>query len=248
MSARAGGRRALGWLAFLIGTIVVLRAAASGTLAAPPLRSLDALAAWADARSPVPTAVAMVRFAAEIAAWYLLGLTALYGAAALLRSGGVTALADALAVPGARRLVRGGLGLGLLASTAAGASNTDDHADARAPSTAMMQPVAVGAGDPGTARMAPQSPVAERSEGEHATPAPEPGAGEAPPTTWVVDHGESLWTIATDVLAGALGRAPSDAEVDPYWRSLVDANRGRLVDDGDPDLILPGQVFELPPL
>jgi nucleoid-associated protein YgaU len=33
-----------------------------------------------------------------------------------------------------------------------------------------------------------------------------------------------------------------------YWRSLVDANRDRLVVAGDPDLIFPGQQLVLPPV
>jgi nucleoid-associated protein YgaU len=33
-----------------------------------------------------------------------------------------------------------------------------------------------------------------------------------------------------------------------YWAQLVDANRDRLVDPDDPDLLLPGQVLVLPPV
>ena len=33
-----------------------------------------------------------------------------------------------------------------------------------------------------------------------------------------------------------------------YWRRLIEANRGRLVDPDDPDLVLPGQRFVLPAL
>jgi nucleoid-associated protein YgaU len=32
-----------------------------------------------------------------------------------------------------------------------------------------------------------------------------------------------------------------------YWRRLIDANRDRLVDPGNPDLLLPGQELVLPP-
>jgi len=39
---------------------------------------------------------------------------------------------------------------------------------------------------------------------------------------------------------------PTDAEVEPYWRRLIDLNRSRLVDPGNPDLIFPTQVFDLP--
>ncbi|PLS75238.1 MAG: hypothetical protein CYG61_08380, partial [Actinobacteria bacterium] len=42
-------------------------------------------------------------------------------------------------------------------------------------------------------------------------------------------------------------RAPSDAEVDAYWRRLVDANRAILRDPANPDLLYPGQVLTVPP-
>jgi nucleoid-associated protein YgaU len=39
---------------------------------------------------------------------------------------------------------------------------------------------------------------------------------------------------------------PSDAEVDDYWTRLIAVNRVRFAHGGDPDLVFPGQVFELP--
>jgi nucleoid-associated protein YgaU len=39
---------------------------------------------------------------------------------------------------------------------------------------------------------------------------------------------------------------PSDAEVDDYWTGLIAVNRSRLAHLDDPDLVFPGQVFELP--
>ncbi len=44
------------------------------------------------------------------------------------------------------------------------------------------------------------------------------------------------------------GALPSDAEVVPYWLSLIQANRSTLADEGNPDLVYPGQVFTLPPV
>ena len=53
--------------------------------------------------------------------------------------------------------------------------------------------------------------------------------------------------LAEATLAQVWGRRPTDAEVAPYWRTVVEANRRRLVDPANPDLIRPGQVFTLPP-
>lgn len=242
----------IGWTVLLVGAVLLLRASAGGDLAPPPLDSLGAVGDWVDARDPATAAIALVRFAAELAGWYLLGLTALYGLASGLRSGGLASLADALAAPGAARLVRSGLGLGLLASTAAGAATTTDDRAATT-STAIMRPL----NDDGTAWMVPEG--AESPEDPSTSPSPAetmptaettPTAGStvatARRTTWTVSSGESFWSIAEDVLEEALGRPPSDAEIDPYWRALIETNRHRLVDPADPDLIHPGQVFELP--
>jgi nucleoid-associated protein YgaU len=63
-----------------------------------------------------------------------------------------------------------------------------------------------------------------------------------------VQQGDSLWTIARDHLAEVRGRraaALSDREVAAYWVTVVGANSGGLR-SGDPDLIYPGEVVELP--
>lgn len=66
--------------------------------------------------------------------------------------------------------------------------------------------------------------------------------------THVVTSGESLWRIASAHLQASLARSPLDAEVVPYWRELIEANRDRLPDRDDPDLILPGQELLVPPV
>lgn len=65
---------------------------------------------------------------------------------------------------------------------------------------------------------------------------------------WHVSPGESFWSIACDALVDAWGRRVSEDEIGPYWRRLVEANEDRLVEPTNPDLILPGQQFVLPPV
>lgn len=239
MTRRAG--RALAWLLGLLAAGIALRLAATGDLAAPPLGSLDDLTGWADAREPVATSVAIVRLVAEAAVWYVLALSALHAASSAVRLAGGHRLADALALPGARRLVQAGLGFGLAAASSVGgrdevsAPDAVTMAPAKAPlvtqtrvderrGTATMRPHLADQVAPGVAQMAPV------------------------PTTWTVAAGDSFWSIAEELLADAWQRPPSDAEIDPFWRALVERNRGRLADPADPDLIHPGQVFEVPPL
>ena len=76
--------------------------------------------------------------------------------------------------------------------------------------------------------------------------APEPTAG----TTQTVARGEHLWSIAARRVATATGKSPGDltaAEVAPYWLRVVEVNRPRLR-SGNPNLVFPGEVVELPPL
>lgn len=65
-------------------------------------------------------------------------------------------------------------------------------------------------------------------------------------TSVVVEPGDHLWKISEEHLAGVLGRHAEDAEVDPYWRSVIETNRDLLA-SGDPDLIYPGETVTLPP-
>lgn len=69
----------------------------------------------------------------------------------------------------------------------------------------------------------------------------------ADPDTWDVAKGDHFWGIAETTLADAWGRQPTDAEIVPFWRELIEANTDRLLPPGDPDLIYPGQQFTVPP-
>ncbi|MCZ7532607.1 MAG: LysM peptidoglycan-binding domain-containing protein [Acidimicrobiia bacterium] len=63
-----------------------------------------------------------------------------------------------------------------------------------------------------------------------------------------VEAGDNFWKIAKATLETAWGRAPTGSEVSGYWRDLVESNRNRLSPPHDPNLIFPGQRFELPPI
>src|SRR5262245_48841972 len=82
------------------------------------------------------------------------------------------------------------------------------------------------------------------------SPAPEVGAGTSPlpqpGNTWVVGPGDSFWCIAEDVLASPRGDPPDERDVERYWRRLVDANRARLVDPGNPICLCPGRSWSCP--
>lgn len=65
------------------------------------------------------------------------------------------------------------------------------------------------------------------------------------PDRYTVTPGDHLWGIAEQALADPLGRTPSSGELLGYWRQVLAANSSRLA-SGDPDLIFPGEVIDLP--
>lgn len=74
-----------------------------------------------------------------------------------------------------------------------------------------------------------------------------PTAATAPPTgSWTVRPGDDFWSIAESVV-GASPSPGDTAGVGRYWVRLIQANRSRLADPSDPNLLFPGQVLVLPP-
>lgn len=65
---------------------------------------------------------------------------------------------------------------------------------------------------------------------------------------WTVENGDSFWSIAEETLHDQTDVAElSEEEIADYWRILIAANEDRLIEPGNPDLILPGQELVLPP-
>lgn len=67
------------------------------------------------------------------------------------------------------------------------------------------------------------------------------GEGRPDPDSVVVERGDHLWKIS----ARHLGEGTPDDQVAPYWHEVVEVNTP-LLRSGDPDLIFPGEVVELP--
>ena len=75
---------------------------------------------------------------------------------------------------------------------------------------------------------------------EEANQPTQPSEDETP--VYTVQSGDSLWSIA----AAAVGPDASTKQIADYWRDLVDRSRD-VLQSGQPDLIYPGEVLELPP-
>ena len=68
---------------------------------------------------------------------------------------------------------------------------------------------------------------------------------ESTEVTVVVARGDHLWKISERYLEELKGEEPSNSEISPYWRLVIETNRDRLR-SGDPDLIYPGERITLP--
>lgn len=209
-----------------------------------PWRSPGTVAAWADHHGPSLAGMAVVHDAVAVGAGFAALLGGLHLVAALLpgRHGARAAAVTGRLTP---TLLRAGLGLAAATATtvpgAAAAAETTDPEDSTEPSDAAPEvtpPV-------DTATMTHLGTVAATPI---APPRPEAPLVGSSPDRWVVAPGDHLWSIAEETLADHLGRPPTDAEVVPYWRLVIEANRDRLVHRDDPDLILPGQELVLPPV
>jgi nucleoid-associated protein YgaU len=230
-------------LAALLGAaaaIVALDALGTNRLAPPPL-SITGTGQWLAQRDAVVAAFALVRLGALAAAWYVLVVVAGSVLARTLSLRSADAVLARLTPTHLRLWLRG-----------AGVSSAAFLGLLGPPGTAVLHPLPVDpttttTTDPGAngAAIASIRPLPETAETE--TPAAPVPPGTAP-DTWVVAPGDSFWSIATSQLTDSRGTVPGEADVVPYWLTLVERNRATLANPDDPDLLFPGQVVELPPV
>ncbi len=237
------------WTGSVVAIIFVLHRLGTGSLSTPPFTDSTRLQAWMDERDAVTMAFALLRLVALALAWYLLAVTVLGLLARASRIPGLVALTDLGTVPAVRKVLGGIAGIGLTASAATllVGPSLADHPD-RGP-VAVASDESASSGAVVLERLPDGSTlVLERlPDGSGTATMRVIGPDEASgPVAWTVVSGDHFWHIAEATLTEAWGRAPTDAEVVPYWRAVIDANRPRLVDPDNPDLIYPGQVFDLP--
>lgn len=231
------------WIGALVGILAGL-AAAGGTLPSPPLTQPAVLMGWFETQPPVHAAFGVLRVLAMAAGGYLLATTVLATLARMARAAGAIRVADALTLPMVRRMASTAVGVGLATAVLAGLSDdaswsgggrtvvTADMAEAGGVDVAMES---LGDLDGAGVTLGLLDEAGEAADG-----------AVAPAV--VVQSGDHLWGVAERVLAAHHGNPVPDAEVVGYWQRLVEANRDRLADPDNPDLIYPGQEFVLPPV
>ena len=75
---------------------------------------------------------------------------------------------------------------------------------------------------------------------------PPPDANTPEELSITVAVEDSFWSIAEQLVRIQLGRTPADDEVLEPWLALIDANRDRLDDPENPDLLHPGLILRIP--
>lgn len=138
-------------------------------------------------------------------------------------------------------------------STATMARVPDAPTAGAAPGSANMVRLGADAADPGATTVPPvEPPVGEPLQPGGRDPAvlPPPATPPPPaidPETWVVEPGDSFWSIALEVTAATDGSPADERTITRCWQRLVEINRSRLADPANPDLLVPGQRLAVPP-
>jgi hypothetical protein len=246
------------WMAAAIA--VALWWLGRGVLATPPVHDAGALGRWLRNTDPVTAAFAAARATAALLAAYLAVAITAATVAERAKRPTVAAAARRL-VPATFRPFVGVVAASSVAASVAAISAPRPTAPAVITAASTTTPIAE------TATLELVQPASVTAV-DRATPTPStgpattlaeqpvviveaPGVGAAPTAaveTWTIAPGDHLWAVAAETLADHWRRPPTDREIVPYWRTLVEANRDRLVDHDQPDLVLPGQVFVLPPV
>lgn len=261
---------AIGFVALILG----LRAL-GGPIDMPWSAARSASASNAPA---VDAVIALLRIAAVAAATYGAVLCAVTFAAVVTGRADVANAAAKLASPRVRALLIVLLGVGACASAVAPSTGATAHeiaeatpfqarsadiGDASAPPSASPGDLAAtaigvdavdratqaGAGDDAAPDSVNEGAIT--STADDAVGSDVPAAVPAPTTagtTWTVERGDHLWSIAERVLTDRLGATPDDDVIAMYWISIINANHDVLIDAENPDLIAVGQVFALPPI
>lgn len=253
--ARTGASALLLWFGFtLVGFLGI---------SLPPVTSgFDSLQRWAQERSGIEIVMGFLRLGGHLLCAYVLSVSTLAVIARATRWSWPAQLAGAVTPQRLRPVV----GLVIGASVAAAAATSMTAGAGERPTIATMYaeepelPVAPARRIQPATTTTLASPPAHTvaTDGREAdvnasdvntadvTTAGATAVEVAAAETWMIRPGDNLWFVAEETLRDEWGRPPTDAEIVPYWRDLIELNRDVLVDRDAPDFVYSGQVFQLP--
>lgn len=209
------------------------------------------LARWVRQTPSEDVLLAGLRLGALLAAWWLLGTTLLYVGARVAHLHRAAHALGWATLPLVRRWADRAVALSIVAAGALGAARP--AAADPSPTTTAPAPVVVDLDHRDRATLPDLPPPTARTGlGVDRPPPPHAPAlapGPASDAMHMVTAGEHLWSIAAATVAARTGRSVPDlapADVAPFWVRLVERNRDH-VRSGNPSLVYPGEVLELPP-
>ena len=268
-STRSGAESFL-WLACLLGPVVALAAVDA---VAPPGVAWSDLGSWLDTTSPETALAALAGVAVRAAALWVLASSIVAGVAVRWGRPWLTGAVLRLAAPVVRRLAVA-TAARLTAATLVVSPAIAPAVAVAVPPATMTPPIAADEPDRPLPPflIVPGQLITHRHRPGREVPAePGPSRGVVPPflddghrpgsegggparrrtatgpVTYTVASGDRLWSIARRRLAAATDGQPDQGAVARYWLRVVDANRHH-IRSGDPDLIFPGEVIDLPPI
>jgi hypothetical protein len=190
----------------------------------------DGSAMPVDGQGVTTFAIALMRAVALVFAMYLVVLVIVSAVVRALELPRTTRVVDRLTVPVLRTLLGGAATLGVITGPPA------PPAVPAPTSVTVAQGPAPTSDDQATLHLLdPGAPVA-------------PSPPSSPDDTWIVEPGESFWLIARSRVAESQATEVDDGTIEAYWVRLIDANRDRLADPADADLLFAGQELVLPPV
>ena len=242
----------LGWVVLCVAAIAVMWRVVD-TRFEPPPPSPSQWPQWWSQRDPLDAAAALCRLATTVALGYLAAAGTALLVSSLVSYVRLVRLAQRLnPAPVAGLVTLATLAGGPVASaepTPAGAPEADGVSMTMVADLPTMELLEGGADEPAATGQARNAASVDPAPAADPTVVQVPGSelpDGASDQQVEVRPGDHLWGLAQQRLALALGRRPSESEVRGYWLALIAANADRLVEPGNPDLILPGQVLRLP--
>ncbi len=263
-----------GWIGFLVAIIVVLGRMDLGLSTPPEIFETSTWLAWVQTHTAFDAFVVLARVVVLVLGCYLLVMSILLVSTQANPTGLAARLVDYVALPALRRGLRSmvvpaivgmtTIGPGFVA-VPVGASSGDPTAQT-APGAVppMMTRIdKTGADNESATTTSPTttSSTTTSSTTTSSTTTVRPPIVMAVPTEqsktptapivqgvreWKVQSGDHLWGIAEKVMT-EVGVADTDyPRIARYWEALVVANRDRLVDRANPDLIFTDQALVIP--